>query len=171
MSVRSLLPSGLSRSHLTAPGVPARSTVLDFASHVTESHRRPEVACVTSTEIPAVVNVISPAVPGSESSQGFSSCFPGNPGSRAILRASHFHQGPQASEALSGGSGETRLREGWPQPPGSLSVGTGGGTARRRNFGRVELRSCGPSGVKHPPARKDLTRAGTSAAIALCSSN
>lgn len=91
MSVRSLLPSGLSRSHLTAPGVPARSTVLDFASHVTESHRRPEVACVTSTEIPAVVNVISPAVPGSESSQGFSSCFPGNPGSRAILRASHFH--------------------------------------------------------------------------------
>ncbi|XP_078307061.1 uncharacterized protein LOC144617128 [Panthera onca] len=77
MSVRSLLPSGLPRSHLTAPGVPVRSTVLDFASHVTESHRRPEVACVTSTEIPAVVNVISPAVPGSESSQGFSSCFPG----------------------------------------------------------------------------------------------
>lgn len=77
MSVRSLLPSGLPRSHLTAPGVPARSTVLDFASHVTESHRRPEVACVTSTEIPAVVNVIAPAVPRSESSQGFSSCFPG----------------------------------------------------------------------------------------------
>lgn len=59
--------------------------------------------------------------------------------------------GPQAAETLSGGRGETRLREGWPQPAGALSRGTGGGTAGRRNFGRVELRSCGPSGVRHPP--------------------
>lgn len=76
-SVRSLLPSGLPKGHLTAPGVPARRTVLDLACHVTESHRRPEVACVTATEIPVVVNVISRAGPESEGRQGFSSHFRG----------------------------------------------------------------------------------------------
>lgn len=64
-------PSGLPGGHLTAPGVPARSTVLDLACHVTESYGRPEVACVTATEIPAVVNVIWRAGPGSERWPGF----------------------------------------------------------------------------------------------------
>lgn len=60
-----------------APGVPARRTVLDLACHVTESHRRPEVACVTATEIPAVVNVISRAGLESEGRPGFGSHFRG----------------------------------------------------------------------------------------------
>lgn len=59
------LPAGLPRSQLTAPGVPALRTVFGLACHVTDSHHRPEVACVTGTEIPAVGNVISPAGPGS----------------------------------------------------------------------------------------------------------
>lgn len=62
-----MLPKG----HLTAPGVPALRTVIGLACHVTDSHRRPEVECVTATEIPAIVNVISPAGPGPERNLGF----------------------------------------------------------------------------------------------------
>lgn len=50
----------------------------------------------------------------------------------------------------------------------ALSQGIGGGTARRRNFGLKALRSCGPSGVKHLPARKLLTQPETAVAIAPC---
>lgn len=59
------LPAGLPRGQLTAPGVPALRTVFGLACHVTDSQHRPEVACVTGTETPAVVNVTSPAGPGS----------------------------------------------------------------------------------------------------------
>lgn len=38
-----------------------------------------------------------------------------------------------------GGRGETRSREGWLQAADALRRGTGGGTARRRNFRLVEL--------------------------------
>lgn len=45
--------------------------------HVTDSHGRPEVPCVTATEIPAVVNVTSFAELGSWGNLGFSSRFRG----------------------------------------------------------------------------------------------
>lgn len=58
-------PRDCLEGYLIASGVPARKTVLGLACHVTDSHRRPEVACVTATEIPAVVNVISSTESGS----------------------------------------------------------------------------------------------------------
>lgn len=74
--VSSSLPVGLPRSHLTAPGVPARRTVLGRACHVTDSHQRPEVACHRYGN-PHRVNVISPALPGSKRNPGFSGSFQG----------------------------------------------------------------------------------------------
>lgn len=59
-SVFLAFPQGLPRGHLTVLGVPALKTVLGLACHVTDSHCRPEVACISTTEILAVVNVISP---------------------------------------------------------------------------------------------------------------
>lgn len=67
---------GLRRGHLTVQGVPALRTVLGLVCHVIDSHRRPEVACIASTEILAVVNVISPE--GLDGNQGFTSCFRGS---------------------------------------------------------------------------------------------
>lgn len=52
----------------------------------------------------------------------------------------------------------------------AVSHGTVRGTAGRRNCRRAALLSCEPSGVKHPPARKELMRTKAAAAIALCSS-
>lgn len=69
------LPAGLPRGPLTAPGVPALRTVFGLACHVTDSHRRPEVACVTGTEIPRRRKRHLAGGPGPWRSQGFTGRF------------------------------------------------------------------------------------------------